>query len=195
MAKIALLVSAVVGGVLLAGCGAGGGGDDSTSVVSESAPPPAPSSRPTTSRASNFGLTKARARKIKSLALRDRFVRQVASDSQVRVAKKVVPWVSEGGGKLIGGSVDVYLSPPARLDHQRLPATISPNQKAPAGTATLYRYVWMSARDVRQLEVAVELEKGRAVRIEPAGDGYEVTDVELIGSPPESPAYAPEPGY
>jgi hypothetical protein len=194
VSKLALLVSAVIGGILLAGCG-GDSERDSTSAASELSTPAAPSSRAATSRASNFGLTKAKAQRIRSLALHNRFVRQVASDRQIHIAKKVVPWVSEGGGELIGGSVDVYLSPPTQLDDQRLPATISPNRQAPAGTPTLYRYVSMSARQVRQLEVAIELKKGRAVRIEPSGGGYEVTSVELIGAPPESPAYTPEPGY
>jgi len=53
----------------------------------------------------------------------------------------------------------------------------------------------MSATNVSKLEVAVRLADGRAVGIEPSGDGYRVTKLELIGPPPNNPAYAPEPGY
>ncbi len=121
-------------------------------------------------------------------------MRELSAGSGVR-ASKVVPWVAEGGGGLIGGAVHLYLSTAVDFANQKLPATISPNQKAPPGTPTLYRYVRMSATSVSELEVQIQLANRRAVRIEPAGGGYKITKLKLIGPPPKSPAYAPEPGY
>lgn len=128
-------------------------------------------------------------------ALHNLFVKEVSAGSRVRIANKVVPTVAEGSRKLIGGSVLLFLSPAVEFENQKLPATIYPNHKAPPGTPPLYRYVRMSASNVGELEVEVKLENGRPVRIEPAGEGYKVTKVELIGPAPSNPAYAPEPGY
>jgi hypothetical protein len=167
----------------------------SVSVSSNLSPPKEASFRSAKSPASStLVLTKGRARKIRAAALHSRFVRQVSAGSQIRVSK-VIPWVSEGGRELLGGVIHLYLSPSVEFDNQKLPATISPNQKAPPGTPTLYRYIRMSAANVGELEVQIKLENGRAVRIEPAGEGYKVTKAELIGPPPKSSAYAPEPGY
>jgi hypothetical protein len=139
-------------------------------------------------------MTEADARKIKASVLRNRFVRQVSAGSRVRLSK-VVPWVSDGDTELLGGATDLYLGPAVDLEGQKLPATISPNQKAPPGTPTLYRFIRMWATNVKELEVAVKLANGRVVRVEPSGTGYQVTKAELIGPPPASSAYAPEPGY
>jgi hypothetical protein len=196
MRKTGAFLSAVlIGGALSGGCGGGKDNATSVSVASEFSPPKEVSFRPTKSLpSSNFGLTKARARRIRTSALRNRFVREVSAGSRVR-ASGVVPWVAEGSRELVGGSVHLFLNPPVEFDNQKLPATISPNQKAPPGTPTLYRYVRMSAVNVGELEVQIKLENGRAVRIEPAGEGYKVAKTELIGPPPKSPTYAPEPGY
>jgi hypothetical protein len=197
VSKAASLLSAVlIGGVLLAGCGGGKDNGTSVSVASEFSPPKEVSFRPAKSPASsNFGLTKADARKIRASALHNHFVREVSAGSRVR-AYKVVPVLAEGeGGELVGGSVRLFLNPPVEFDDQKLPATISPNQKAPPGTPPLYRYVRMSATNVSELEVQIQLANRRAVRIEPAGDGYKIGKLKLIGPPPKSPAYAPEPGY
>lgn len=197
MSKAAALLSAVlIGGALLAGCSGGKDNGTSVSAASEFSSPKEASFRRAKSLASsNFGLTKADVRKIRASALHNRFVREVSAGSRVR-ASKVVPVVAEGeGGELVGGSVRLFLRPPVEFDSQKLPATISPNRKAPPGTPTLYRYIRMSASDVGQLEVEIKLENGRPVRIEPAGEGYKVTKAELIGPPPRSSAYAPEPGY
>ena len=132
--------------------------------------------------------------KIKRSVLRSGILKRLSAGSHVRISK-VVPWVSEGSRELLGGVAHVYLSPAVDFDDQRLPATIFPNQEAPPETPTLYRFVRMSATNVRDLEVQVMLTDRRVVRIEPSGTGYEVTKLELIGPPPASPAYAPEPGY
>jgi hypothetical protein len=138
-------------------------------------------------------MTAADVRTIKASIRRDHFVRQIAAGSRVRLSN-VVPWVSEGDTELLGGATELYLSPAIDLDDQKLPATISPNRKAPPGTPTLYRFIRMSATNVSELEVSVRLANRRVVRIEPSGTGYEVTKMELIGPPPASSAYAPEPG-
>lgn len=127
-------------------------------------------------------------------ALGNGVVRRLSAGSRIR-ASKVIPWVSEGSQELLGGVVHLHLSPAVDFDDQKLPATISPNQKAPPGTPTLYRFVRMSATSVSELEVQVKAANQRVVRIEPSGTGYQVTRVELIGPPPASSAYAPEPGY
>jgi hypothetical protein len=130
------------------------------------------------------------------LALHSTFVKRIAGDRKIAVSGSVVPWLAEGDRHLIGGVVKIPISPPAKFTDLRLPATISPNHKAPTGTPTLYRYARMSASNVGELEVAVDLSEGRPVRIEPSGDGCRVTKLELIGPPPKnSSAYAPEPGY
>jgi hypothetical protein len=139
-------------------------------------------------------MTQADALKIKKSVLRNGVVRRLSVGSRVRVSG-VVPWVSEGSRELLGGIIHVQLSPAVDFDDQKLPAMISPNQKAPPETPTLYRFVRMSATNVRDLEVQVRLANRRLVRIEPSGAGYRVTKVELIGPPPASSAYAPEPGY
>ena len=141
-------------------------------------------------------MTPAKARRIRSAALHNGFVRQVASGSEIRVSQQVVPSVTGGRrSRLVGGIVQIYLTPPVSVVNQRLPGTIHPNQKAPPGTPTLHRYALLSGTNIGQLEVAIGLKSGRADRIEPSGGGYEVTKFELIGPPPKNPAYAPEPGY
>jgi hypothetical protein len=139
-------------------------------------------------------LTAPQAQSIKSVALRNRFVRELSAGSRVH-ASAAIPWIAEGGGRLLGGVTHLYLSPAVDLEDQKLPATISPNEHAPPGTPTLYRYVRMSATGVEELEVQVKFRNREAVRIEPSGTGYSITKAELIGPPPR-PArfYAPEPG-
>lgn len=139
-------------------------------------------------------MTQANSLKIKKSVMRNGLVRRLSAGSRIR-ASKVIPWVSEGGRELLGGVVHIHLSPAVDFDDQKLPATISPNQKAPPGMPTLYRFVHMSATNVSELEVQVKLANQRVLRIEPSGTGYQVTKVELIGPPPASSAYAPEPGY
>jgi hypothetical protein len=183
----------VIGALLLAGCG-GSAAVDST-AGSGSATQVTPTFHPVGDRA-NGNLGKAKARRVESLALHNHFVERIAGDRQITVAGPVARWVTEGGRHLIGGVVKIPISPPARFTNLRLPATISPNHKAPPGTPTLYRYARMSATNVGELEVAVDLSEGRPVRIEPSGDGYRITKLELIGPSPKNPAaYAPEPGY
>lgn len=141
-------------------------------------------------------MTRAKARTIRSAALHNGFVRQVASGSEIRVSGQVVPSVTGGRrSRLVGGVVQIYLTPPVSVVKQRLPGTISPNEKAPPGTPTLHRYALLSGTNIGQLEVAIRLKNRRADRIEPSGSGYDVTKFELIGPPPKNPAYAPEPGY
>ncbi len=141
-------------------------------------------------------MTPAKAQRIRSAALNNGFVRQLASGSEIKVSEEVVP-SSTGGrrSKLIGGNVQVYLSPPVDVVDQRLPAVIYPNEKAPPGTPTLHRHVLLSGTNISRLEVAIRLKRGNADRIEPSGSGFKVTRFELIGPPPKNPAYAPEPGY
>ena len=139
-------------------------------------------------------MTPAKARRIRSAAANNGFVGQIASGSEIRVSQQVVPTLTIGGRRLIGGSVQVYLTPPVSLVDQRLPAVVYPNEKAPAGTPTLHRHVLLSGSNISQLEVSISLERGSAERIEPSGSGFEVTKFELIGPPPKNPAYAPEPG-
>jgi hypothetical protein len=185
-----VLASAVV---FLAGCGSDDSADTSPAKGTLPAPPRLGKAIPPGSPPSSW-LTKADARELKTAALHNRFVRGIAEGSHPR-AVDVVPWTSEGGQELIGGRVEVRLSQPVRLVNERLPATISPNRKAPPGTPTLYRFARFSATNVTELDVSVELDSGRAVQIEPSGDGAKVTKIELIGAPPKNPAYAPEPGY
>ncbi len=141
-------------------------------------------------------MTPAKARRIKSAALNNIYVRQVSSGSEIRVSHQVVPIVTGGRhSRLIGGVVQIYLTPPVDVVDQRLPAIIYPNEKAPPGTPALFRYALLSGTNIGQLEVAIRLKHGNADRIEPSGEGFEVTKFELIGPPPKNPAYAPEPGY
>jgi hypothetical protein len=184
---------ALTGAALLAGCGGGDPTDTSTAARPPQPAQPklgkvAPGTVPSQS------LSKADTRKLKAFALSDRYVRDIVAGSHPSVVD-VVPWLSEGGQELIGGSVEIRLSSPVRLANERLPGMIFPNQKAPPGTPTLYRFARFSATNVTELDVSVELAGGRAVQIEPAGDGSKVTKIELIGPPPKNPAYAPEPGY
>jgi hypothetical protein len=141
-------------------------------------------------------MTPAKAQRIRSAALNNGFVRQLASGSEIKVSEEVVP-SSTGGrrSKLVGGDVQVYLSPPVNVVDQRLPAVIYPNEKAPPGTPTLHRQVLLSGTNISQLEVAIRLKRGNADRIEPSGSGFKITKFELIGPPPKNPAYAAEPGY
>jgi hypothetical protein len=139
-------------------------------------------------------MTQADSRKIKKSVLRNGVVRRLSAGSRTH-ASKVIPWVSEGGRELLGGVIHIHLSPAVDFDDQKLPAMISPNQKAPPGTPTLYRLVRMSATNVSELEVQVRLANQRVVRIEPSGTGYQVTEVRIDRPPPAGSAYAPEPGY
>ena len=139
-------------------------------------------------------MTPAQAQRIRSAALSNGFVRQIASGSKIRASRQVVPSVTIGGRRLIGGSVQIYLDPPVSVVDQRLPAVIYPNEKAPPGTPTLHRHVLLSGSNIGQLEVAISLKGGNAERIEPSGSGSKVTKFELIGPRPKDPAYAPEPG-
>lgn len=189
-----MLFSALLAAALLAGCG--GGRDDDTgarAVGSEPLEQPSFHRLDVAARRSSW-LTPADARRIKTAALHSHVVRRISSGGRVRISKPI-PWVSEGGRELLGGVTHLQLSPAVDFDDQKLPATISPNQKAPPGTPTLYRFVRMSATNVSELEVQVKLANRRVVRIEPSGAGYRVTKAELIGPPPAGPAYAPEPGY
>jgi hypothetical protein len=139
-------------------------------------------------------MSKADARELKAFALRSRYVRDIVEGSRPSVVN-VVPRVSEGGRELIGGSVRIRVVPPVSLHDERLPAVIFPNHKAPSGTSALHRFARISATNVTELAVSVDLDGGRVVQVEPSGDGVQVTKIELIGPPPKSPAYAPEPGY
>ena len=102
-----------------------------------------------------------------------------------------MPWVSAGGTELLGGVVQLKLEPAVDFDDLRLPATISPNQKAPPATPTIYRFALMSATNVSKLEVAVRLADGRAVGIEPSGDGYRVTKLETDRPAAQQPGLRP----
>jgi hypothetical protein len=190
---VSLVATLSIVAVVLAGCGGSAAVD--SSIHFDSVSQPRPAFHPVPGRASH-GLSQVKGRRIESLALHNRFVGQIAGSRQISVASPVEPWVSEGDRSLIGGIVKISISPPARLTNQRLPATVTPNRKAPPGTPTLYRYARMSATNVGELEVAVDLSKHRPVGIEPSGDGYRISKLELIGPPPKnSAAYAPEPGY
>jgi hypothetical protein len=192
--KAGALFSALLVAISLAACGSGREvGTAGRSVTSGPLKPPGFHPTDTTVH-DDPRMAAADARRIKASVRRDRFVREVSAGSRVRLSKPV-PWVSEGGTELLGGSTDLYLTTAVDLDDQKLPATISPNQKAPPGTPTLFRFIRMWATNVKKLEVAVRLSDGRVVRIEPSGTGYQVTKAELIGPPPAGSAYAPEPGY
>lgn len=188
-----MLLSAMCGAALLAGCGGGGSGTSAGTVASGAPEGPsisrAPAPAPKPPR-----LTAADARRVEASIRRDRFVREVAAGCRIRVGK-VIPWLTEGGRVLLGGAARVYLNPAVDLEDQKLPVDIYPNHKAPPGTPTLNRFVRMSATGVGELEVSARLANGRVVRIEPSGAGYRVTKAELIGPAPTDPAYAPEPGY
>jgi hypothetical protein len=186
--RSAAIVLVVLGAAGLIGCGGEGrvAGEGTTAAIGFE-PLPGRVVR-------HLGLTAADRRRIRDVALHNHFVHGVASGSRVRILGRVAPVVSVGGRKLLGGAVELKLSPAVEFEDLRLPATISPNEKAPSGTPTLFRFVRMSANHVGELEVEVRLAGGRPVRIEPSGDGYEVTKLELIGPPPTSSAYAPEPG-
>ena len=41
----------------------------------------------------------------------------------------------------------------------------------------------------------MDLAHERVLSLQPEGNQAEITKAELIGSPPEDPAYQPEPGY
>jgi hypothetical protein len=176
--------AALAGIALLAGCGAAG-----RSVVTGS---PVSFHRAIGSKAPV--LTPAKAQRIRSAAEKNALVAEVASGSEIRVSKQVVPSVAIGGRRLIGGVVQVYLTPAVSVIDQRLPAVIYPNEEAPPGTPTLHRHVLLSGSNIGQLEVAISLKRGSAERIEPSGSGSKITKFELIGPPPKNPAYAPEPG-
>ena len=97
-------------------------------------------------------MTPAKARRIRSAALHNGFVRQVASGSEIRVSQQVVPSVTGGRrSRLVGGVVQIYLTPPVSVVNQRLPGTISPNEKAPPGTPTLHRFALLSGTNIGQL--------------------------------------------
>jgi hypothetical protein len=185
VSKLPWLVPAVlIGASLLAGCGEANQSGASGSLASLDRP-----IRSTT-------MTPAKAQRIRSAALNNGFVRQVASGSEIRVSQQIVPSVRGGRrSRLVGGAVQIYLTPPVSVVNQRLPGTISPNQKAPPGTPTLHRYALLSGTNIGQLEVVIGLKRGNADRIEPSGSGFKVTKFELIGPPPKSSAYAAEPGY
>ena len=188
------LLSALLTGILLAGCGSGSDNTAGSRPVA-SEPLKQPSFRSSDASVRDVhSMTQADSLKNKKAALHNGAVSRLSADSRIR-ASTVIPWVSEGGGELLGGVIHIHLSPVVDFDDQKLPATISPNQKAPPGTPTLHRFVRMSATNVSELEVQVELANQRVVRIEPSGTGYQVTKVELIGPPPANSAYAPEPGY
>jgi hypothetical protein len=188
-----MLLSILCSTLLFAACGRGGSGA-TAGTVSTGVP-----EQPTITGGGAPGkkaprLTAADARKVKASIRSDRFLREVAGDSGVRIGR-VIPWVAEGGRILLGGAARVHLSPAVDFEDQKLPAEIYPNEKAPPGTPTLHRFIRMSATNVGELEVSARLANGRVTRIEPSGTGYEVTKAELIGPAPTNPAYAPEPGY
>src|SRR3954468_17232074 len=185
--KAALVGAAIV----FAGCGSGDSADTSTTGGAAPASPKVGKASPGSG--PSVRLTKADEKKLAAIAVRDSYLEAIAKDGAVKVTK-VAPWSSPGASKLTGGLVHVRLSQPARLVDMRLPGTISPNQGAPSGTPTLHRYARVSASNVTELEMLVEL-KGGVVQIEPAGENVKVTKIELIGPAPTNPAYAPEPGY
>ncbi len=189
-----MLISALIGALSLVACGEGSGDPTAGSGATSGSLAQLSSDPASSSAVRHLPLTSADAQKVRASALRSRFVREVAAGSRLRAAG-VVPWAPEGGGTLLGGITKIDLRPAVRFANQKLPATISPNRKAPPGTPTLYRFIQMSAENVSQLEVQIKLPSGRAVRIEPSGGEYEITKAELIGPPPTSSAYAPEPGY
>lgn len=186
--KAALAGAAIV----LAGCGAGDAADTSTSEATVPASPEVGKASPGSN--GSVQLTRADEQKLAAIALHNPYLKAIAKDDGAEVIK-VAPWGSPGGSNLIGGLVHVRLGEPARLENQRLPATISPNHQAPSGTPDLHRYARVSASNVTELEMLVELDEGRVAQIEPAGKAVNVTKIELIGPAPEDPAYAPEPGY
>lgn len=185
MSKLPWNASAALAGIaLLAGCGAAGRSAATGSPVSFH--------RAVGSKVPV--LSPAKAQRIRLAAEKNAFVREVASGSEARVSKQVVPSVAIGGRKLIGGVVQVYLTPVVTVMDQRLPAVIYPNEKAPPGTPTLHRHALLSGSNIDQLEVAINLKHGSAERIEPSGSGFVITKFKLIGPPPKNPAYEPEPG-
>ncbi len=177
--------------ILLAGCGGGGG--ETAAVVRRPVASGGSAGQTTTDVSHRPALTAADVRMVKSAALHNGFTREIAAGGRAQV-RLVFPSLSSGGRTLLGGVAQVRISPPASFTDLKLPATIAPNEKAPAGTPTLHRYVRISASQVSELDVEIALPSGRAVRIEPSGEGYRVTKAELIGPPPRNPAYAPEPG-
>jgi hypothetical protein len=191
--KTAAYRAALAGAAIaLAGCGAGDSADTSTSEATVPASPEVGKASPGSD--ASVRLTKAETRRLAAIALRDPYLQAIAGNDDAKVIK-VAPWGSPEESNLIGGLVHVRLGGPVRLEDERLPATISPNHRAPSGTPILHRYARVSASNVTELEMLVELGKGRVVQIEPGGEAVKVTKIELIGPAPENPAYAPEPGY
>lgn len=139
-------------------------------------------------------LDPAKTRRLKAIVRRDRNVRRITAGRHLSIPE-VIPWTSAGATRFIGAWIEIYLRPPTRLTDERLPTTISPNERAPLGTPILCGHALVSASNVNRLSAQVDLAQERVVSLLPEGSQAQITKEELIGSPPDDPAYQPEPGY
>ena len=138
-------------------------------------------------------LTPAETRRLKATVRRDKTIRRIAAGARISIGE-VIPWTESVDG-LIGADILVNLRPAARFTGVRVPTVIHPNARAPLNTPPLCGHALVSASNVRQLRALVELRRERIASLFPEGNEAKVTREELIGSPPEDPAYRPEPGY
>lgn len=192
MAYVRWLISlSIVAAALLVGCG---GGDSTSTSGGSAASAQAKVGKAAPGAVQRPKFTQADTQMAKAITLGDEGIHRLLAGEHSHVVA-VIPWYSEGGRRLVGAEVKIKLRPPTRLADERLPVTISPDHQAPPGTPTLDRFARVSARNVTELDAMTELAARRVVRIEPAGNGVEVTKFELIGPAPTSPAYQPEPGY
>lgn len=96
----------------------------------------------------------------------------------------VVPWTSQGGGRMLGASVILKVRPPFDLKARKLPALVTPGPSAPPGTPALHRQGLYSAKNVSSLRTLVSADSDRVVEIVPAGSQVKVTQAHIIGPRP-----------
>jgi hypothetical protein len=164
----------VIGGVvLIAICvlvgselfGSDGGG--------ESTPPPQPSVR----------LDSKERRDLEAAVRADPTVRELTGGGKI-AAMHVVPWTSQGGGRVLGASIEVKLRKPLDLSSRALPALVTPGPSAPPQTPALHRKALYSAGNVSALRTLVSTASDAVVEVVPAGSRVEITQAHLIGPRP-----------
>lgn len=145
--------------------GSGGGGS--------SAPPPRPSVR----------LDPKEERALEAAVRADPTVRELSGGGKI-ASMQVVPWTSQGGGRVLGASIEVKLQQPLDLSSRALPALVTPGPSAPPQTPALHRKALYSANHVSALRTLVSEDSDAVVEVVPAGSRVEITQAHLIGPDP-----------
>lgn len=129
---------------------------------------------------------------LKATALHDPVVERLAAGGRVSVVH-AIPWTSPDGKSLEGSGIELTVQPEVSVKDQKLPAYVTPGDKAPPGTPALHRFASYSATGVSLLRLRVSLHPPAVVEVVPDGENVEITKAHLIGPSPGK-AYMGNPG-